>query len=631
MAYQAEYSAPLLPASVRVWLLGWLFRLLGFVVLLGCAATAASLVSWTALDPILARATGSVARNLMGAPGAIVSDTIVQMTGLAGIFVLLPPMFWALQLVTAGRPPKALGWKVALAPLAVLCMAVALSSLPVLSGSPLHHGYGGLIGDTGLVFVAGLLANVNPDRSWAVAGLFCFAAGTFALMRSLGLTQRDLAAICQAPPGIRQSRAWWRRQVQRRLREPFFAAQPPVEHRVARDPPPFEPPRPPAVEEPPVPHFGTPPHAPEPVFSDAGRDTAFDRLTDRSSQDIARRFAPGVLAAGEPRLFSISTAPELPTLVPATPEVRHVDATWMRSSLGVLKRRQPLGRAARQGRHEEGMQLCALLESDAFRNSDAKLPLALGHNPSGAPVIADLARMPNLLVAAGSSAEKRDAVNAVILSLVYRQAPDQCQLMLIAPCRPHLSCYDGLPHLACPVVSDPYDGPAALEWVAAQMDDRHARMARLGVGNIDVFNNRVGRARGGDGLAPMTHIVVVVDELADLMSIARHDVESAVRRLDKKARAAGIHLVMATQRPSADVVSPAIKKAFPTRVACKLSRSDSLAVLEAPGADELSGAGDMLCWSGSDRMLRVRRPLVSDEDVSAIIACLRDQADPRYL
>jgi S-DNA-T family DNA segregation ATPase FtsK/SpoIIIE len=605
---------------------------LGLVVLLGCAATAASLVSWTAIDPILARATGSAARNLMGAPGAVVSDVIMQMTGLAGTFALLPPMFWAFQLLITGRPPGALRWKVALAPLAVLCIAVALSSLPVLGGSPLHHGYGGLIGDTGLVFVASFLAKVNPDRSWAAAGLFCFAAGTFAFMRSLGLTQQDLAAICQTPPGMRLSGAWWRKHVERRLREPFFAARPPVQDHVMREPPSLEPARPPVAYDPPAPHLGTPSHARELDLPDSARGSAFDHLTDRSSQDIARRFAPGVIAAGEPRLFSIATTPELPEFVPASPEVRHVDATWVRSSLGVLKRRQPVGGIAHPTRHHGRAQLCDLLESEAFRDADAKLPLALGHNPSGAPVIADLARMPNLLLAAASEAEKRDTINAVILSLVYRHSPDQCRLMLIAAGRSHLSVYDGLPHLVCPIVADPYDGPAALEWIAAEMDERFARMARLGVSNIDVFNNRVGRARGDDGLAPMAHVVVVVDELADLMSGGRHDIERVVRRLDKKARAAGIHLVMAMQRPSAEALTPAIKKAFPTRVACRLaSRSESLALFDAPGADELGGEGDMLCWSGSDCMLRVQRPFAADRDVSAIIACLRGQADPRYV
>lgn len=633
MAYRADDPAPLLPASVRAWLQGWLFRVLGCVVLLGCAATAASLISWTAIDPILARATGSVARNLMGTPGALVSDVIMQMIGLAGVFVLLPPLFWALQLTTTGRPPCAFRAKVALAPLAVVCMAIALSSLPVLRGSPLHHGYGGLLGDTGLVFIAGLLAKVNPDRSWAAAGLFCFAGGTIVLMRSLGLTQQDLKAICRTAPRVRLSQAWRQRRALRQRREPLFAETPPLaQNPVLREPPPFEAPRKPVIEEAPMPPLGTPSRAPSADFADAGRGSAFDQFTDRSSEDIARRFAPAGAAPTDPPTFVAAEGPDQQAYAPVTPAARHVDATWVRSSLGVLKRRQPAGSISRPSRPREGTRLCDLLESDAFRTSDATLPLALGREASGAPVIADLARMPNLLLAAGSHTEKRDGLNTVILSLVYRHAADRCRIMIIAPGRADLSAYEGMPHLICPVVAGTHDGLAALEWIAAEMDERFQRMARLGVGNIDVFNNRVGRARQDAELAPLPYIVVVVDELAELMIAGRHRVEHVLHRLDKKARAAGIHLVMATQRPSADVLTAAIKRAFPTRIAFKLaSPTESRAVLDMPGAEQLRGGGDMLCWSGSDRTTRVQGPFVAAEEVNAIIACLRDQPDPRYV
>ncbi len=635
MAYRDDDPAPLLPASVKAWLQGWLFRALGFVVLLGCAATGASLLSWTAIDPILARATGSAASNLLGAPGAIVADVLMQMTGLAGIFALLPPTFWALHLVTTGRAPGAIRFKVALAPLAVMCMAVALSSLPVLRGSPLHHGYGGLLGDTGLVFVASLLAKINPERSWVAAGLFCFAGGTYALMRSVGLTQQDLKAICRTAPSVRFTGRLRRQVAQWRRSEPLLATPPRDQDPVLREPPRFETPLPRAVEEPPAPRFDRAPRAPDIDVFDSGRGTAFDNFTDRSSEDIARRFAPGGGGASpEPRVSLVDTEPNLdlgPAPAPPAPSARHVDATWVRSSLGPLKRRHPVKGIARPEPQREKLRLCDLLESGAFGGSDATLPIALGRDTSGAPVIEDLARMPNLLLVADALAEKSAGLNAVVLSLVHRHAPEQCRLMLIAAGdRSDLSAYEAMPHLLAAVATEARGGLAALDWIAAEMDDRLRRMARLGVGNIDVFNNRVGRAGSGGDARPLPHIAVVVEELSDLTSIARDRVESAVQRLDKKARAAGIHLVMATQRPSS--VTASIKRAFPTRVAFRLaSKAASIGVLDVSGAEELSGDGEMLYWSSSDRTMRVRAPFVSHEEIGAIIACLRDQADPRYV
>jgi DNA segregation ATPase FtsK/SpoIIIE, S-DNA-T family len=636
MAYRDDDPAPLLPASVKVWLQGWLCRALGCAVLLCCAATGASLLSWTAIDPILARATGSAARNLMGAPGAIVSDVIMQMTGLAGIFALLPPLFWALNLVTTGRPPGGLRLKVALAPLAVLCMAVALSSLPMLRSSPLHHGYGGLLGDTALVFIAGFLAKVNPDRSWAAAGLFSLAGGTFVLMRSVGLTQQDLKAIVQASPRLPLPQVRWRPSVKRQRREPAFAAPPPprVEEPVRHEPT-FAPP-PPRVVEPVEPPRQRPmPYVAEPDFADSGRGETFDHFTDSSSLDIARRFAPGGGETAARWSPVASQPPAEPDYTPPPPRTPHVEATWVRSSLGPLKRRQPPRGIARPDLpSRQRVSLCDLLESDAFRGSDATLPIALGRDHSDAPVIPDLTRMPNLLLASAPHADKSNAVGGVILSLVCRHAPDQCRLMLIAPDRPDLAVYEGLPHLTAPVVTDAHNGIAALEWIASEMSKRFARMGELGVANIDVFNNRIGRVQGRPAnLVPLPRIVVVIDELAHLMSAGSHRVESVLARLDRKARTAGIHLVAATSRPTGEVISAAVKQAFPTRAAFRLaSAAASCVVLGAPGAEQLAGDGEMLYWSGADRMVRVQGAAVADDEVSAILASLRGKAaGPHYV
>ena len=280
--------------------------------------------------------------------------------------------------------------------------------------------------------------------------------------------------------------------------------------------------------------------------------------------------------------------------------------------------------------------------SEAFRTTDATLPLVLGKNIAGTPVFADLARMPHLLVAGTTGSGKSVGVNAMILSLLYRLSPEQCRFLMIDPKMLELSVYNGIPHLLCPVVTEPAKAVAALNWVVAEMEERYRRMATLAVRNIDVFNNRVRNAQkrvepgsaatAQADLAPMPYIVVVVDEFADLMIVAGKEIEAAVQRLAQMARAAGIHLIMATQRPSVDIVTGTIKANFPTRISYKVaSKIDSRTILNEQGAEQLLGQGDMLFSNGTGRTLRVHGPFVSDEEVERIAAYLRDQGEPRYV
>jgi S-DNA-T family DNA segregation ATPase FtsK/SpoIIIE len=308
MAYRGDDPAPLLPASLKVRLHGWLWKVLGFLLLTACAAMSASLLTWSVADPSLSHATSGATRNLLGPPGAILSDLIMQMLGLAGVFVLLPPLFWALQLLTA-QPPPSLRGKLVLAPLAVLFLAGALSSLPKASVWPLyHHGYGGLLGDLGLGLLASLLAHVNPDRSAAAAGLFCFAAGLMALMWSLGLTQRDLKLICQANarPRLDAMAGWWRGW-QGQVWRPRPPAPIGPDPTLIREPPMFHVKQSP-VEEAPV--------AEESDYDtevpDSGRGPAFDHLTDQQTSAIAERFKPEKGTASEPVVER--REPELPAV-----------------------------------------------------------------------------------------------------------------------------------------------------------------------------------------------------------------------------------------------------------------------------------------------------------------------------
>ena len=298
-----------------------------------------------------------------------------------------------------------------------------------------------------------------------------------------------------------------------------------------------------------------------------------------------------------------------------------------------------------------------LIESPTFAAADGVLPLTLGRSIGGEPVIADLARMPHLLVAGTTGSGKSVGVNAMILSILFRHTPEQCRFLMIDPKMLELSVYNDIPHLLTPVVTDPQKAVAALNWVVGEMEERYKRMAKLSVRNIEAFNTRVSgaQARGEQltrtvqtgfdsatgkpiyeredmDLAAMAYIVVVVDEFADLMITAGKDIETAVQRLAQKARASGIHLIMATQRPSVDIITGTIKANFPTRISFKVaSKIDSRTILNEQGAEQLLGQGDMLYTSGAGQMLRVHGPFVSDEEVEAVAAYLRTQGAPRYI
>jgi S-DNA-T family DNA segregation ATPase FtsK/SpoIIIE len=298
-----------------------------------------------------------------------------------------------------------------------------------------------------------------------------------------------------------------------------------------------------------------------------------------------------------------------------------------------------------------------LLASDAYERAGAKLALVLGKDIGGGPVIVDLARMPHLLVAGTTGSGKSVAVNAMILSLLYRLPPDQCRFIMIDPKMLELSVYDGIPHLLHPVVTDPRKAVVALKWTVREMENRYRSMAKLGVRNVEGFNARLAEARAkGEVLlrkvqtgfdadtgkpvfedqpldtTSLPYIVVVVDEMADLMLVAGKDIEAAIQRLAQMARAAGIHIVMATQRPSVDVVTGTIKANFPTRISFHVtSKIDSRTILGEQGAEQLLGQGDMLYMSTGGRISRVHGPFVHDDEVEQVVAFLKNQGEPTYL
>jgi S-DNA-T family DNA segregation ATPase FtsK/SpoIIIE len=305
----------------------------------------------------------------------------------------------------------------------------------------------------------------------------------------------------------------------------------------------------------------------------------------------------------------------------------------------------------------ETVYLRDLLSSAAYEDTSAGLTLALGKDISGEPVVVDLARMPHLLIAGTTGSGKSVAINAMILSLLYRLPPDQCKIIMIDPKVIELSVYEDIPHLLAPVVTEPHKAIVALKWVVRAMDERYRLMSHLGVRDIAAYNRRVteARARGeqlsrrvqtgfepGTGvpvfeqqpieMVTMPLIVVVVDEVADLMLTAGKEIESAIQRLSQKARAAGIHLIVATQRPSVDVLTGVIKANLPSRISFRVSsKIDSRTILGEPGAEQLLGQGDMLHMMPGERITRIHGPLVTDEEVERVVAFLRRQGRPDYV
>ncbi|MGO9046906.1 MAG: DNA translocase FtsK 4TM domain-containing protein [Xanthobacteraceae bacterium] len=305
----------------------------------------------------------------------------------------------------------------------------------------------------------------------------------------------------------------------------------------------------------------------------------------------------------------------------------------------------------------EKVFLRELLASRDYADSSARLPLCLGKSIGGESVLVDLARMPHLLIAGTTGSGKSVAINTMILSLVYRLHPDQCRLIMVDPKMLELSVYDGIPHLLTPVVTDPKKAVVALKWAVREMEERYKKMSKLGVRNIDGYNARVAEANGkGEKLSrtvhtgynretgeaiyeneeldlePLPYIVVIVDEMADLMMVAGKDIEGAVQRLAQMARAAGLHVVLATQRPSVDVITGTIKANFPTRISFQVtSKIDSRTILGEQGAEQLLGQGDMLYMAGGGRISRVHGPFVSDEEVEKVVRHLKAQGVPQYL
>jgi S-DNA-T family DNA segregation ATPase FtsK/SpoIIIE len=696
-------------------------ELAGLCLMALAMVAAAALMTWSVQDPSLSHATSRPIKNLVGYPGAIGADLLMQILGLGAIMLILPVAVWGWRMVTHrlfDREALRLGcW--------VLCTVIAAgvaSCFPHNGAWPLPTGLGGVVGDA-LVrapavafgppgFVYRLVLGGMLFAAMVVA--FLFASGWGAKEREEELTPIEdddepfaenedrgsvsLGWLFHAVMSAKARLGWLLTTAYRSLvssssrprasaferqepnlggrAAPSLAPQADEEFEEEEDEEEEE-----EEEEAPVaraPRKKAPPREKKksgkfelPSVSVLSAPKSSDRQPlSKSELEANSRALEGVLgdfgvrgeiAKANPgpvvTLYELEPAPGIKSsrvIGLADDIARSMSALSAR--VAVVAGRNAIG-IELPNAHREKVYLRELLTAREATESVAKLPLCLGKTIGGDPVIIDLARTPHMLIAGTTGSGKSVAINTMILSLVYRLRPDQCRLIMVDPKMLELSVYDGIPHLLTPVVTDPKKAVVALKWAVREMEERYKRMAKLGVRNIDGYNARLveAKARGEEltrtvhtgfdkesgkaiyeeeklDLEPLPYIVIIVDEMADLMMVAGKDIEGAVQRLAQMARAAGLHVILATQRPSVDVITGTIKANFPTRIAFQVtSKIDSRTILGEMGAEQLLGQGDMLYMAGGGRISRVHGPFASDEEVEKVVRHLKTQGTPEYL
>lgn len=773
MAYDhpIETDDGAIPVTLRRFLRNRLYELVALVMFAAIIAVALSLATWSIADPSFNHAVDATPGNLLGYPGAVIADELMQLLGLGVLFAIAIPAAWAARLLghqPVYRPIRSVFVFI----IAVFIGAGFMSALPTPANWALAAGLGGNAGDIVFGSLTTLFA-LGVDQFFAALAasvilailtvITSFVAAGIALRRLawLGGFVRQIGQDSAAYATGAMHHAWlsWRsrarmRREERRmareaepdLRIETQATEPDIElstegqlarlfgslrkHAKRRESPSdgrIEPrlaggknfglrlpvpgeddeeiedaeagaeeeeeedeeeaPAPKRVSKGPKeikqgkrlkkdaqPGFGfsktdeftLPPLTllAEPKKAAKGTELSAEALEQnaRMLEGVLDDFGvkgqiinvrPGPVVT----LYELEPAPGIKSsrvISLADDIARSMSAISAR--VAVVSGRNAIGIELPNSKRET-VYLRELLASEAFEKTSQNLSLALGKNIGGEPIFADLARMPHLLIAGTTGSGKSVGINTMILSLVYRLTPAQCKLIMIDPKMLELSVYEGIPHLLSPVVTDPRKAVVALKWAVREMEDRYRKMSKVGVRNIDGFNQRLKLAQtkgetitrtvqtGFDPesgqpifereqmeLTPMPYIVVIIDEMADLMMVAGKDIEGAVQRLAQMARAAGIHVVMATQRPSVDVITGTIKANFPTRVSFQVtSKIDSRTILGEQGAEQLLGQGDMLYMAGGGRISRLHGPFVSDDEVEKIVKHLKAQGAPEYV
>ncbi len=696
--------APFLPPAMAAAMRRHAWALLGLsLVALGLALVVA-MIGYSPVDPSPNRATDGPVQNLLGLPGAYASDILLRTLGLGAVVVAAILGSWGWRIATH-RGISLFTTRLSVAPLAVLLTATSFADVPPPAAWPLHEGLGGVLGTLALDRLTGLIGGVgipiNDSATALAAGFAAVAAFAYALGfnpsewrvffghvgHALRWSAAALATVfawgnaaaahlkrlrtgsgpaAEAPERARTEarRAPRPETVQREEVRPEEARSVVVKPKpastarrqraAAQKNLPFED----GYQLPPIDLLELPNDNRERNKVDEEALSQNARLLESVLDDFGVRgeivkVRPGPVVT----LYELEPAPgtKASRVIGLADDIaRYMSAVSVR--VAVVPGRNVIG-IELPNRNRETVYLRELLSSQAYDSSTASLPLVLGKDIGGGPIIANLERMPHLLIAGTTGSGKSVAINTMILSLLYRLTPEQCRFIMIDPKMLELSVYDDIPHLLSPVVTDPRKAVVALKWVVREMENRYRAMSTFGVRNIGGYNARLEEARQkGEVLTrrvqtgfdpdtgkpvfedqvldstPLPYIVVVVDEMADLMMVAGKDIEAAIQRLAQMARAAGIHIIMATQRPSVDVITGTIKANFPTRVSFQVtSKVDSRTILGEGGAEQLLGQGDMLYMAGGGRISRVHGPFVTDAEVEEIVAFLKQQGEPAYL
>jgi S-DNA-T family DNA segregation ATPase FtsK/SpoIIIE len=700
---------PLLPASTQQFIARRVTDAAGLAFAATGASLALALFTFSPADPSFntVSSAGEV-RNLLGGGGAYTADLLLQTLGAASYLFAIAFMAWGGRILTR-RPLGGLSGKLPLLILAVLTGAVALARVPAFAS----WGIGAYLGGSAGALIFSAIGNNLQGWLGTMAFIFVTAAAAMvsvtAFLLALGVSADEwveglsrarahlFTAKDKASRLLAQFNAWHSRNTAeavntRKLRislsEDVEASATAEDDEKEIAPTLAAPARKPIVDLRPAKAKAAAKEKeksrqkqldlrasdeewalPTADLLDDHANTGVAKLDEAALQKNAAmlqstlhdfgvegeivKVSPGPIVT----LYEMEPAPGTKTsrVIGLSDDIaRSMSAVSVR--VAVVPGKNAIGMELPNAKRET-VYFKEMISSRDYEKSACKLPLALGKNIAGDSVIADLARMPHLLVAGTTGSGKSVAINTMILSLLYRLSPEQCRFIMIDPKMLELSVYDDIPHLLTPVVTEPHRAVTSLKWAVREMEDRYRAMSKLGVRNIDGYNERIvdARAKGevlmhkvqtgfdADTGKPvyeeqpiaqteLPYIVIIVDEFADLMLVAGKEVENAIQRLAQMARAAGIHLIMATQRPSVDVITGVIKANFPTRISFQVtSRIDSRTILGDSGAEQLLGQGDMLYMAVGNRVTRVHGPFVSDGEVEKVVTYLRSQGTPNYV